>query len=107
MPAASWARMRSAVAAESILRRQAPVAPWPYTDDTEMALALVQVLGADDLAALSRYGLALGEAFQLRDDVLGVFGDPEVTGSCLCVLLWTSRQAIRRTPGGRSWPTTP
>ena len=29
---------------------------------------------------LSRYGLALGEAFQLRDDVLGVFGDPDVTG---------------------------
>ena len=29
---------------------------------------------------LSRYGLALGEAFQLRDDVLGVFGDPSVTG---------------------------
>lgn len=35
---------------------------------------------AADLDALSRYGLALGEAFQLRDDVLGVFGDPEVTG---------------------------
>nr|WP_221935377.1 polyprenyl synthetase family protein [Janibacter cremeus] len=35
---------------------------------------------AQDLGALSRYGLALGEAFQLRDDVLGVFGDPEVTG---------------------------
>lgn len=34
----------------------------------------------DDLDALSRYGLALGEAFQLRDDVLGVFGDPDVTG---------------------------
>jgi geranylgeranyl diphosphate synthase type I len=31
-------------------------------------------------AALTRYGLALGEAFQLRDDVLGVFGDPSVTG---------------------------
>jgi geranylgeranyl diphosphate synthase type I len=31
-------------------------------------------------AALSGYGLALGEAFQLRDDVLGVFGDPSVTG---------------------------
>jgi geranylgeranyl diphosphate synthase type I len=29
---------------------------------------------------LSRYGLALGEAFQLRDDLLGVFGDPAVTG---------------------------
>jgi geranylgeranyl diphosphate synthase, type I len=30
--------------------------------------------------ALTGYGLALGEAFQLRDDVLGVFGDPSVTG---------------------------
>lgn len=30
--------------------------------------------------ALSRYGLALGEAFQLRDDILGVFGDPATTG---------------------------
>jgi geranylgeranyl diphosphate synthase type I len=30
--------------------------------------------------ALSRYGLPLGEAFQLRDDVLGVFGDPDETG---------------------------
>jgi geranylgeranyl diphosphate synthase, type I len=36
--------------------------------------------GADDLRALSAYGLALGEAFQLRDDVLGVFGDPAQTG---------------------------
>jgi geranylgeranyl diphosphate synthase type I len=31
-------------------------------------------------AAFSGYGLPLGEAFQLRDDVLGVFGDPEQTG---------------------------
>ncbi len=31
-------------------------------------------------AAYSRYGVALGEAFQLRDDVLGLFGDPAVTG---------------------------
>lgn len=30
--------------------------------------------------AYSRYGLPLGEAFQLRDDVLGVFGDPAQTG---------------------------
>ena len=29
---------------------------------------------------LSEYGLPLGEAFQLRDDLLGVFGDPSVTG---------------------------
>jgi geranylgeranyl diphosphate synthase type I len=32
------------------------------------------------LDALSRYGLPLGEAFQLRDDLLGIFGDPSVTG---------------------------
>jgi geranylgeranyl diphosphate synthase type I len=38
------------------------------------------VAGLDDEAFLSGYGLALGEAFQLRDDLLGVFGDPSVTG---------------------------
>ena len=32
------------------------------------------------LDAYSAYGIPLGEAFQLRDDVLGVFGDPAVTG---------------------------
>jgi geranylgeranyl diphosphate synthase type I len=31
-------------------------------------------------AAYSGYGLPLGEAFQLRDDILGVFGDPSETG---------------------------
>lgn len=38
--------------------------------------------GADaaHIAALSDVGVPLGEAFQLRDDVLGVFGDPAVTG---------------------------
>ena len=32
------------------------------------------------LNVLSGYGLPLGEAFQLRDDLLGIFGDPETTG---------------------------
>lgn len=35
---------------------------------------------ANLLASYSEYGLPLGEAFQLRDDLLGVFGDPLVTG---------------------------
>ncbi|MFI9640141.1 polyprenyl synthetase family protein [Micromonospora sp. NPDC051925] len=35
---------------------------------------------ADVCAAYSAYGLPLGEAFQLRDDVLGVFGNPAQTG---------------------------
>ncbi|PTH84332.1 polyprenyl synthetase [Streptomyces sp. A244] len=32
------------------------------------------------LEGYSAYGLPLGEAFQLRDDLLGMFGDPEATG---------------------------
>ncbi|GLI29087.1 geranylgeranyl pyrophosphate synthase [Agromyces rhizosphaerae] len=38
--------------------------------------------GADpaQLAALSDFGLPLGIAYQLRDDLLGVFGDPATTG---------------------------
>ncbi|GLY31001.1 polyprenyl synthetase family protein [Kineosporia sp. NBRC 101731] len=38
--------------------------------------------GADQdvVTALSRYGRLLGEAFALRDDLLGVWGDPDVTG---------------------------
>ncbi len=32
------------------------------------------------LTSYSDYGLAVGEAFQLRDDVLGVYGDPQETG---------------------------
>jgi len=35
---------------------------------------------AEAMLALSGYGIPLGEAFQLRDDLLGVFGDPERTG---------------------------
>jgi isopentenyl-diphosphate delta-isomerase type 1 len=39
--------------------------------------------GADDpslIASLTTYGDAVGLAFQLRDDVLGLFGDPASTG---------------------------
>ena len=37
--------------------------------------------GRDDIVErLPTYGAPLGEAFQLRDDILGVFGDPALTG---------------------------
>jgi len=36
--------------------------------------------GRDLTECYAAYGLPLGEAFQLRDDVLGVFGDPVETG---------------------------
>jgi len=35
---------------------------------------------AATLAELTSFGLPLGEAFQLRDDLLGVYGDPAATG---------------------------
>lgn len=35
---------------------------------------------AELMQAYSNYGIPLGEAFQLRDDLLGVFGDPAQTG---------------------------
>ncbi len=49
----------------------------------ERPLHVGAVLAGADRAfvdALSGFGMPLGEAFQLRDDVLGVFGDPSVTG---------------------------
>jgi geranylgeranyl diphosphate synthase type I len=45
-----------------------------------MGAALSSKYSNEILPALSAYGLPLGEAFQLRDDLLGVFGDPSVTG---------------------------
>jgi geranylgeranyl diphosphate synthase, type I len=36
--------------------------------------------GDRTLSGLGRYGTAIGEAFQLRDDLLGVFGSEAVTG---------------------------
>lgn len=42
--------------------------------------AVLAGAGPELVRRLSDYGTPLGEAFQLRDDVLGVFGDPSVTG---------------------------
>ena len=49
----------------------------------EEPLAIGAHLGGGSLAqlaALRAFGLPLGIAYQLRDDLLGVFGDPTVTG---------------------------
>lgn len=47
------------------------------------SVAIGAVLGEgtdDEVAALERYGSSLGLAFQAVDDVLGIWGDPAVTG---------------------------
>jgi geranylgeranyl diphosphate synthase type I len=60
------------------------------------------------VASLSDYGLPLGEAFQLRDDVLGVYGDPAATGkpagddlregkrTALVALAWSAANEAQR-----------
>jgi geranylgeranyl diphosphate synthase, type I len=52
-----------------------------YTVERPLHLGVTLAGGGPELVeAGSGYGLPLGEAFQLRDDVLGVFGDPDETG---------------------------
>ncbi|WP_225754593.1 polyprenyl synthetase family protein [Actinotalea sp. Marseille-Q4924] len=52
-----------------------------YSVEHPLVLGAVLAGAAHDaVERCRRVGLALGEAFQLRDDVLGVFGDPAATG---------------------------
>ena len=53
-----------------------------YTVERPLQLGGALAGAARDAARrpTTAYGLPLGEAFQLRDDVLGVFGDPAETG---------------------------
>ncbi len=52
-----------------------------YTVERPLHLGAALAGRLDHLGAyLSAFGLPLGEAFQLRDDLLGAFGQPEVTG---------------------------
>jgi geranylgeranyl diphosphate synthase type I len=52
-----------------------------YTVERPLHLGAALAGGLDGLAsALSAYGEPLGEAFQLRDDLLGAFGTVEQTG---------------------------
>jgi geranylgeranyl diphosphate synthase type I len=52
-----------------------------YTVERPLHVGAALAGRAGDLAeSLSAYGVPIGQAFQLRDDLLGVFGDPAVTG---------------------------
>jgi geranylgeranyl diphosphate synthase type I len=52
-----------------------------YSVERPMQLGAATAGRLDDLVpAVSRVGAPLGEAFQLRDDVLGVFGSPDAVG---------------------------
>jgi len=52
-----------------------------YTVERPLQLGAALAGRLDELAGpLSAFGLPLGEAFQMRDDILGVFGDAAITG---------------------------
>jgi geranylgeranyl diphosphate synthase type I len=52
-----------------------------YTVSRPLQLGLAAAADRPDIASVfHQFGTDLGVAFQLRDDVLGVFGDPAVTG---------------------------
>jgi geranylgeranyl diphosphate synthase type I len=70
-----------ATADPAAARRIATYKSGKYTVERPLHLGAALAGRLDDLAQpLSDIGLPLGEAFQLRDDVLGVFGDEDVTG---------------------------
>ena len=77
---AAWIRQEPA----ELLDRAHTVAIYKsakYSVEAPLTLGAL-LAGASDaqLDALAGYGLPVGVAFQMRDDLLGVFGDPEVTG---------------------------
>ena len=52
-----------------------------YSIEAPLAIGAALAGGSiQQVAALREFGLPLGIAYQLRDDLLGVFGDPETTG---------------------------
>ena len=52
-----------------------------YSIEAPLAIgAALAGASAEQISALRHFGLPLGIAYQLRDDLLGVFGDPDITG---------------------------
>jgi geranylgeranyl diphosphate synthase type I len=76
----SW---RSHPEAEQLPRSHRVIVYKSAKYSVEAPLAIGARLGgasAEQVDSLRAFGLPLGIAYQLRDDLLGVFGDPEVTG---------------------------
>jgi len=69
----------AATAEQSLMVAVLKSGRYTVTRPLQMGAALAGASSAT-ADALQQYGDAVGVAFQLRDDVLGVFGDPAVTG---------------------------
>lgn len=74
-------RATALAAREAELLRVLRLKSGRYTAERPIQLgALLAGAPARLRAELSRYGTAVGEAFQLQDDMLGMFGDPDTVG---------------------------
>lgn len=72
---------REPTISEEDARRIAVLKSGRYSIEEPMLIGASLGAADDDLlAGLARFGRPLGEAFQLRDDLLGTFGEPEATG---------------------------
>jgi geranylgeranyl diphosphate synthase, type I len=90
LAAGQYLDLLSQVSRDTSVRRALRVISYKttkYTTERPLQLGAALAAGAETAAAadviagsLSQYGHPLGIAFQLRDDVLGVFGDPARTG---------------------------
>jgi geranylgeranyl diphosphate synthase, type I len=82
--AGQYLDLHAQASADTSLERASVVARYKsakYTVERPLLLGAAMADSTEEIRrAYSGYGLPVGEAFQLRDDVLGVFGDPVVTG---------------------------
>ncbi len=82
--AGQYLDVHAQVTGDTSLQRASTVARYKsakYTVERPLLLGAAIADASDEIrSAYSGFGLPLGEAFQLRDDILGVFGDPTLTG---------------------------
>nr|MDT0658473.1 polyprenyl synthetase family protein [Micromonospora sp. DSM 115978] len=97
----------SVASALTVIRMKA--ARYTVTRPLQIGAALAGA-GEEVRAGYAAFGDPLGDAFQLRDDVLGVFGDPAVTGKSVLddlregkstVMMALARDRADRTQAGR------
>ncbi|MGW6914494.1 polyprenyl synthetase family protein [Kitasatospora sp. NPDC054939] len=101
----------AALADAELARRIAVLKSGRYTVHRPLVLGAL-LAGRTDLApCFARYGEALGEAFQLRDDLIDAFGDPAAAGKPTGADARAGRStlltalAVRREARGPGWVT--